>query len=241
MRHWQRHNHAGDLGRQPLLLIRKQDTTLHQSLVQEHLHVLVDESAEHLLLDICGTVSVALARDQSLEPHRVDLGKNFLFALLASYRCLSLLFLSWGRCRAASSLLLSLLLGSIDFGQQGKNAQQKLSLLRAEIVLDRVEHLCSLLGMLILQVPHELFLINLLHLVSLSQLLPLELVGHDFEFVPEQLFRHIEASFLCRLQSLETYVAEAQKLLTTLTLTLHHSSLHEFKTLDITKFAEERF
>jgi hypothetical protein len=95
--------------------------------------------------------------------------------------------------------------------------------------------------MLILQVPHELFLINLLHLVSLSQLLPLELVGHDFEFVPEQLFRHIEASFLCRLQSLETYVAEAQKLLTTLTLTLHNSSLHEFKTLDITKFAEERF
>jgi len=95
--------------------------------------------------------------------------------------------------------------------------------------------------MLILQVPHELFLINLLHLVSLSQLLPLKLVGHDFEFFPEQLFRHIEASFLCRLQSLETYVAEAQKLLTTLTLSLHHSFLHELKTLDITKFAEERF
>lgn len=63
MRDWKRHNHAGNLGRQPLLLIRKQDTTLHQGLVQEHLHVLVDESAEHLLLDICGTVSVALARD----------------------------------------------------------------------------------------------------------------------------------------------------------------------------------
>lgn len=95
--------------------------------------------------------------------------------------------------------------------------------------------------MLILQVPHELFLINLLHLVSLSQLLPLELVRDDFEFVPEQLFRHIEASFLCGLQSLETYVAEAQKLFTTLTLTLHHSSLHELKTLYITKFTEERF
>jgi len=94
--------------------------------------------------------------------------------------------------------------------------------------------------MLIFQIPHELFLINLLHLVSLSQLLPLELVSYDFEFVPEQLFRYIKSSFLCRLQILETHVAEAQKLLTTMTLALH-SSLHELKTLHITKFAEESF
>ena len=63
MRHWQGHNHAGNLGRQSLLLIWKQDTTLHQSLVQKHFHVLVDESAQHLLLDVWCTISVALARD----------------------------------------------------------------------------------------------------------------------------------------------------------------------------------
>jgi hypothetical protein len=62
---------------------------------------------------------------------------------------------------------------------------------------------------LVLQIPRQLFLVDLLHLVSLTKLLPLELVDVDLVVASEELFCHVKASLLRRFKRLETHIAES--------------------------------
>lgn len=167
------------------------DASLHQGLVQEHLDMLVDERAQKLLLLVLVTVTVLLACDQRLEADRVDLSDKLLLSVLPGDRLWRGLLLGRLLCR-----LLSCLLRSVHLGQSGEHSNQQLALLRLKIVFDRAQHFVSLLRVLMPEEPLQLSLVNLLHHVGLSQLLPLELIDVQLVRPSEKLFADIEPSLL---------------------------------------------
>lgn len=93
--------------------------------------------------------------------------------------------------------------------------------------------------MLVLQVPRQFLLVDLLHLVCLSEFLPLELVSSDFVDASEQLPRHVKPCLLSGLESLETYVAEPKQLVAGSSFNFDSPS-HQLQTLNFTKLSKER-
>ncbi len=65
------------------MLILLHDSALYQSLLQEHSYVFKDKGTDKLLPLVLIAVLIILARNESLEPHRVDLTYDLLLTLLS--------------------------------------------------------------------------------------------------------------------------------------------------------------
>lgn len=92
--------------------------------------------------------------------------------------------------------------------------------------------------MLVFQVACELLLVDLLHLVGLTELFPLELVSVDLIRTSEGFFVDVEACLLCRFQRLKTHIAKAQEFILCGTFDLN-GALHQLETLDLTELLKE--
>jgi hypothetical protein len=113
-------------------------------------------------------------------------------------------------------------------------------LLSPQIFLDRSQHLVGLLGVLILQVPIKLLLVDLLHLVRFPEFFPLKRVRVDFVDALEEFLVDVKTALLSRLKRLEAYEAEAEQclLLSTSTVSGDHPCW-QLQCLDFTKLLKE--
>jgi len=190
--------------------------------VQKVLHVVVDQSAQKLLLDLVIAFLVVRARDAGLETNLVGLVEHLLLSLFA--RLLRPLWLfSFLIClgRQWCSLLVTGLRTltlfpfldgiALHSSESAQNPQEQLTLLRLQVVFDAVDHVSGFLLVLQLQEPLELKLVNALHFVGSAQFFPLKRVRVDLVDAAEELLLDVKAALLGSFQVLEGTEAKASE------------------------------
>lgn len=153
----QRHDHASHFGCEVSLLARRSNhLACRERLIQEVLHVVVNERAELLLLHGVVTSLVLGTRDHSLEPDRVGLIEHLGLTFVARKLRLARLFAFFWHLRWKGSCLILARLGSLTlftflndialhFCDGAEDSEKQLTLLSLQIFLDTVDHVSCLL------------------------------------------------------------------------------------------------